>query len=188
MNLAHRIATVAGKLLGGVRSGPERLAIRKLDPGRSIAVTAVGFTDGGAMPDQHAGTHPRPPSLMWTDMPAGTAELVILCEDPDAPLPKPFAHWVVYGIPAGATTYPFDSVSGSLAPTPGKAGKNSKRTLGFAGAAPPPGHGVHHYNFQVFALDRQLSLEPGADRDTVVAAMKGHVLASGEVVGTYEAH
>lgn len=187
MDLGHRIAKAAGKLLAPVRAGKNKLAIKKLERGRTIPVTSTDFTDGSPMPARHAGKAASPPGLAWTEVPAETKELVVLCEDPDAPLPKPFAHWVVYGIPAGATTYPLDAATGFLAELPSKIGKNSKGKLGFAGATPPPGHGVHHYHFQVFALDTTLPFGPGEDRDTVVAGMAGHVLASGEVVGTYEA-
>jgi Raf kinase inhibitor-like YbhB/YbcL family protein len=188
MDIGHRIAQAAGKLLSPVRAGSEKLAINKLERGRTMAVTSFDFVNGSPLPARQAGKDAAPPRLGWTDSPAETREFVILGEDPDAPLPKPFVHWLVYGIPAGATTYPLDAATGSLSTVPSKVGKNSKGKLAFAGATPPPGHGVHHYHFEVFALDTELPFSAGADRETVVAAMKGHVLASGEVIGTYEVH
>ena len=65
-------------------------------------------------------------------------------------------------------------------------GENSKSENGFAPAAPPPGHGVHHYHFQVFALDVPVDLAAGGERDALVEVAQGHVLAWGEIVGTYE--
>jgi hypothetical protein len=186
MSLTHRVARLAGKLLSPVRAGDEKLAISKLEAERKLRVQASDFVDGGPLPERHAGKAASPPGLSWVDPPVDAKELVIVCEDPDAPFPKPFAHWIVYGIPPTTAAYPDEAMEGTLA-APSKTGKNSKGKLGFAGATPPPGHGVHHYHFQVFALDSALSLGAGADRDTVVTAMRGHVLASGEVVGTFEA-
>lgn len=188
MDLGHRIAQAAGKLLTPVRAGSEKLAINNMERGRTMVVTSQDFANGSPMPARQAGKDAAPPRIGWTDAPAETKEFVILAEDPDAPLPKPFVHWIVYGIPGGATTYPLDAVTGSLSTVLSKVGKNTRGKLAFAGAAPPPGHGVHHYHFEVFALDTSLPFAPGVDRDTVVAAMNGHVLASGEVIGTYEAH
>lgn len=188
MDLGRRIAQVAGKLLTPVRAGSEKLAINHLERGRTIEVLSLDFANGSPLPARQAGKDAAPPRLAWTDAPAGTKEFALLVEDPDAPLPKPFVHWLVYGIPAGATTYPLDAATGSLSTVPSKVGKNSRGKLAFAGATPPPGHGVHHYHFELFALDAPLAFAAGEDRDTIVAAMQGHVLASGEVIGTYEAH
>ncbi|HEX4340874.1 MAG TPA: YbhB/YbcL family Raf kinase inhibitor-like protein [Polyangiaceae bacterium] len=187
MELTHRLARFAGTLLTPLRAGDEKLVISRMERGRTIDVSADDFLNGGALPGAHAGKNAKPPGLSWAALPSETREVVIVCEDPDAPLPKPFAHWIVYGIPPTTRSYP---PAGEAETTSGvaKTGKNSKRALDFAGATPPPGHGVHHYHFQVFALDAALPLGPGADRDAVVAAMKGHILASGEVIGTFEAN
>jgi Raf kinase inhibitor-like YbhB/YbcL family protein len=104
-----------------------------------------------------------------------------MCEDPDAPFPEPFVHWIVYGIPP--TVHALDGARA----TQWKEGRNSKLQTGFTGAAPPSGHGVHHYHFQVLALDKPLDQEePGLGRGALLSAMRGHVLAFGDLVGTYE--
>jgi Raf kinase inhibitor-like YbhB/YbcL family protein len=98
-----------------------------------------------------------------------------MVEDPDAPTPMPFVHWLVHGLSPTTTL-----VSG------GKTGKTTMRHDRFDGPAPPPGHGPHHYHFQVFALDRELGLDDGVGRTELLDAMEGHVIAAGEIVGIYE--
>jgi Raf kinase inhibitor-like YbhB/YbcL family protein len=103
----------------------------------------------------------------------------LICEDPDAKQPKPFVHWLVYAIP-GHTR----SVDSNLVAF--REGKNSRGEEGYAPAAPPSGDRPHHYHFQLFALDREVMLAPDADRDELLNAIRGHVVAWGELVGTYE--
>jgi Raf kinase inhibitor-like YbhB/YbcL family protein len=104
----------------------------------------------------------------------------VVVEDPDAPLPEPFVHWIVYGLPANVSSLDASTMAHACE------GKNSTMMTGFTPAAPPPGHGLHRYHFQVFALDAHLVLEAGPGRSKLFDAMRGHVLAWGEVVGTYE--
>ncbi|MGE0707020.1 MAG: YbhB/YbcL family Raf kinase inhibitor-like protein [Planctomycetota bacterium] len=128
------------------------------------------------------------PDLSWPKPPAGTAEQVVVCEDADAPRARAWVHWLVYSIPPGVTALPEDlGGNPTLEVVRGaKQGVNSWGDLGWGGPFPPPGHGVHHYHFRVFALDRALKLAPGADWEQVEREMSGHVLAQGELVGTYE--
>ena len=65
-------------------------------------------------------------------------------------------------------------------------GKNTSGKIGYGGPAPPRGHGKHHYQFKLYALDKQLNLRDGLDKDELLAAMDGHILAQGELVGVYE--
>jgi len=182
MKVGHRVAKAAGKMMSGVRAGDEKLAIQKEHEPRTLHVTTTAFADGGPIPERYAGTDGSTPYLAWSGVPAETKELVLLCEDPDAPMPKPFVHWVVYGLSPEVTSVGGPAATGGLTE-----GKNSTGKIGYMGPKPPPGHGVHHYHFELFALDAPLELGPGADRDAVVRAMHGHVRASGEVVGTFEA-
>ncbi|MDB4943228.1 MAG: YbhB/YbcL family Raf kinase inhibitor-like protein [Labilithrix sp.] len=181
MGLAHDLQFTLGRAIAPLRAGDETLASRRLGvvPLRTIDVTSSAFTDGGSLPraftTDGAGV---PPTLAWSNVPAGTCSIVVIAEDPDAPTPSAFVHWLVYGMPA--------EVSGIA---PGHAhleGKNSLLTDGFTPAAPPAGHGIHHYHFQVFALDTVIDLEQGAGRSTLLEEMRDHVLAWGEIVATYE--
>ena len=93
---------------------------------------------------------------------------------------EPFVHWSVYGIPASAHDVDAQTQHDY------RLGTNGKSEPGYAPAAPPSGDGLHHYHFQVFALDQPLELAEGAERSALLEAMTGHVLAWGEIVGTYE--
>lgn len=128
------------------------------------------------------------PQLTWTGMPQDARELALICDDPDAPRPEPWVHWVIYKIPAQATGLPENVAKTETLDEPAGLlqGRNSWRRIGYGGPAPPPGHGVHHYHFKLYALDTVLSTGPGMDKDQLLAAMKGHILAECELVGTYE--
>jgi Raf kinase inhibitor-like YbhB/YbcL family protein len=112
-------------------------------------------------------------------VPASTKSVAVVCEDPDAPLPEPFVHWMVYGLPSTV-----QELDGTAAAHP--EGLNSKLSIGYAPVSPLTGHGEHHYHFEVFALDVPLSLPRGAGRSALIEAMRGHVVAWGDIVGTYE--
>jgi Raf kinase inhibitor-like YbhB/YbcL family protein len=127
------------------------------------------------------------PPLEWDQVPVNTKEFVLLCDDPDAPTPQPWVHWILYRIPAAVRDLP-EGASQSTE-IPGAQGKNSwktGKTIGYRGPAPPPGHGLHHYHFRLYALDTSITLPPRIDKEALVSAMKGHVLAEAEIVGTYD--
>ena len=152
-------------------------------------MTSTSFQDGGPIADRYTPQgENRSPALSWSGVPAGTKELVLLVEDPDAPFPSPFVHWVLHRLPPTTTSLP-EGVPTSVELTQfGNAiqGHNDAKTVGYFGPQPPLGHGVHHYHFQLFAVDVTLVKGPGATRDELGKMMEGHVLADGEIVGTYE--
>ena len=119
------------------------------------------------------------PPLAWAGAPAGTKSLVLIVTDPDA---RGFVHWVAYEIPgAGSGSLP-EAIPPS-ATTP-KQGRNDFGKVGYGGPCPPSG--THRYVFRISAIDRTLGLDDGRMASEVEAAMKGHVLASAELVGTYQ--
>ena len=127
------------------------------------------------------------PPLEWGQLPAGTKSFLLMMEDPDATSPLPFVHWIAIGSPE--LTGLRENVAKFYWPTGFKSfeqGSNSRSTAGYFGPRPPPGSGTHHYNFQIFALDIALHLPSGTNRHAVLAAAKGHVLAKGVLVGTFE--
>ena len=101
-------------------------------------------------------------------------------EDPDAPTPQPFVHWLLYGIPADATSTDQAHALGA------KAGKSSLLKAAWAGCAPPKGDLAHRYFFQLFVLDRHLELPPRVGRSTLLFAMGGHLLGCAILIGTYK--
>jgi len=183
MGIMHDAIKAVGHALENVHAGPQQLVWRKLvaDRAPEITVKSVAFEPDSALPVScTVDGVGSPPPLTWAHVPEQTRSVAVVCEDPDAPLPKPFVHWLVYDIPAQVNAIDADS-SGAC-----RLGENSKKATGFAPVAPPPGHGLHHYHFQVFALDTALDLAPGAGRAALVERMAGHVLAWGELVGTYQ--
>jgi Raf kinase inhibitor-like YbhB/YbcL family protein len=147
------------------------------------------FPDGKPIPRRHTEDgDDLSPELSWSGLPRGTQELALIVDDPDAPRPEPWVHWVLYKIPADWPGLP-EGVSkqeSSLGQAGIQQGKNSWGTLGYRGPAPPEGHGVHHYHFKLYALDAPLEASPGLDKRGLMDAMSGHVLAHGELVGTYQ--
>lgn len=182
MGLAYEVVKRLGRVLRPVRAGANKLAAGKLgsEDNATLEVTSSAFHVGQELPrSATADGEGIPPPIAWKGVPEGARSMALVCEDPDAPFPEPFVHWIVYGIPAKDGTLDTSALSTA------REGLNSRGTRGYTGAAPPPGHGTHHYHFQVFALDTELPLHPGAGRSALLAAMRGHVVAWGDHVGTY---
>ena len=166
------------------------IALKLMTPSTnaSIDVTA-SFPADGTIPYRFSAEGENiSPMLSWSDGPENTASYVIIVDDPDAPRPRPFTHWIVFDLPADVTDLreglPTDPVLTS--PEGTRQGTNSTGAVGYFGPRPPVGDPAHHYHFQVFASDlATLPVEPGASREKVLAALEGHVLAKGEVVGLF---
>jgi Raf kinase inhibitor-like YbhB/YbcL family protein len=173
------------------RTGTEEargLAPRRLGLGSpTLKVESASFGSNQPIPKAHAGGHGRSPALRWTRAPKEARELVIFVEDPDAPMAHPFVHWILTGLPPDTTELP-EGLPPSASPLGSGAvqGLNDMRKHGYYGPEPPPGHGVHHYHFQIFAVDEPLDVESPVDREALLEALRDHVIAWGEHVGTYE--
>jgi Raf kinase inhibitor-like YbhB/YbcL family protein len=135
------------------------------------------------------------PPLAWSGAPANTVSFALICDDPDAPTrkrpaEKPWVHWILFDIPADAVELPAGIPrQGELSQFVGaRHGANSwsSGSIGYRGPAPPPGSGPHRYFFKLYALDTKLKLDAGATKEQLLAAMSGHVLAEGELMGIYE--
>jgi len=155
----------------------------------NITLHSTAFNEGHTIPKRHTddGEDLSPP-LSWDKLPAGTKELALIVDDPDAPRAEPWVHWSIYGIPADCGGLK-EGVPQNERPSsvPGAAqGKNSWGTTGYRGPSPPKGHGTHHYHFKVYALDAALGLKPGLDKHDLLTAISGHVLGQGDLVGTYQ--
>jgi Raf kinase inhibitor-like YbhB/YbcL family protein len=145
--------------------------------GARITITSSAFQEGGNIPSKFTcdGSDTSPP-LQLTGVPSEAKSLVLIADDPDAPSGL-FTHWLVWNIPPQT-----NSIAEGSAPK-GVRGSNDFGKSGYKGPCPPPR--THRYSFKVFALDRELNLRAGAKRSQVDAAMKGHVIAQGELVGRY---
>ncbi|HEV7998972.1 MAG TPA: YbhB/YbcL family Raf kinase inhibitor-like protein [Planctomycetaceae bacterium] len=160
--------------------------------GSVVAVTSSAFEDGQPIPKKFTEDGENlSPALAWIYAPKGTKQWALICDDPDAPTPQPWVHWVIYLIPGEIRSLPQGVEPAEALVQLGGAmqGKNSwpsGQTIGYRGPAPPKGHGVHHYHFKLYALDTVLSLKPEASKQELEKAIEGHVMATGELVGTYE--
>jgi Raf kinase inhibitor-like YbhB/YbcL family protein len=145
--------------------------------GAKMKVTSSAFQDGSNIPSKFSCDGPNTsPPLQISDVPAGAKSLALIVDDPDAPSGL-FTHWVIWNISPQTTT-----IAEGNAPK-GVHGTNDFGKSGYGGPCPPSG--THRYYFKVFALDRELDLPAGAKRGQLDAAMKGHVIAEGELVGRY---
>jgi hypothetical protein len=124
------------------------------------------------------------PQLSWSEPPAGTASFTLIVTDPDAP-GRTFVHWVIYDLPA-ETRELLEGMPGLGQLTNGsRQGHNDFGEIGYGGPC-PPGNSAHHYHFALYALDAKLNLPTGAARAQVEAAMQGHILARGKLIGLYQ--
>jgi Raf kinase inhibitor-like YbhB/YbcL family protein len=147
----------------------------------AIQVSSSAFDQGSVIPTRYTGEgQDVSPALNWSALPEGTREIALVCDDPDAPRPAPWVHWVLYKIPANRTGLPEGDAEGAFE------GENDFGRRGYGGPMPPKGHGVHHYHFKVYALEAELEAVAGLTKDQLLEVMEGHVLDEGELVGTYE--
>jgi Raf kinase inhibitor-like YbhB/YbcL family protein len=154
----------------------------------TLTLTSSAFTAGGSIPAQYTCDGPDiAPALSWTGAPSGVQSFALIVDDPDAPDPKApkmtYVHWVVYNIPATATSLPERATKETLPPGTME-GKNDWKRVGYGGPCPPIGR--HRYFFKLYALDTKLSGLNEPTKAELESAMKGHVLAQTELMGTYE--
>lgn len=154
----------------------------------SFSMQSAAFHEGGAIPRVYTCEgEDRAPPLRWTGLPEGTASLVLIVDDPDAPDPAApkmtWVHWVLYNLPPQSNGLGEGAVSGSLPPGTLEGVNDWKRT-GYGGPCPPIGR--HRYFHKLYALDVVLPDLGNPTKAQLEAAMEGHVLGSTELVGTYQ--
>lgn len=150
----------------------------------SIILTSTAFTEGGAIPRKYTcDSEDVSPPLAWSGIPEDARSLTLIVDDPDAPVGT-WVHWVLYDIPPGLSGLPEAVVKNPTVPEIGTQGTNDFRKIGYGGPCPPKGK-PHRYFFRLYALDTTLSLKPGATRREVEDAIQGHILAQGQIHGTY---
>ena len=189
--MLEKLPDVVGHVLRGQRAGLDKTAFHAVDlraGAAAIRVTSLAFADHAPIPERYTadGDGDSPP-LQWTGVPEAAASVVLIVEDADAPTPQPLVHAIVVGLPAGdgalqETALPSRDHEGAGL----HVGRNSYLQAAWLPPDPPPGHGVHRYVFQVFALEAGAAFEGQPGRDTVLEAVREHGLASGCLIGTYE--
>ena len=148
---------------------------------KDLAITSPAFATLESIPQRYTSDGEGvSPSLRWSGIPPKTQQLALICHDPDAPLPQGFTHWTIYNISPNVTAI-----------TEGEGNKyteglNSDGNNGYIGPDPPAGHGVHHYYFWLYALDRALNLKAGLTREELLKAIADHVIAQARLVGIYQ--
>jgi Raf kinase inhibitor-like YbhB/YbcL family protein len=149
----------------------------------AIEVRSSAFEDGGVIPARYTcdGQGVTPP-LSWDSVPNGTKSLALIADDPDAPRGT-FVHWVVYDLPPDTRRLPEDVPGRQTLSGGAQQGVNGAGRIGYTGPCPPSG--THRYVFKIYALDRMLDLDGGATVERLSDAMEGHVLAEGQLMGTY---
>jgi hypothetical protein len=149
----------------------------------TLQVTSPSFKHQASIPKKFTCEgEDTSPALMWSGLPPGTKSLALIVDDPDAPDPaapkRTWVHWVVYNIPPDAK-----GIEEGRLPAGARQGKNDWKRSAYGGPCPPIGR--HRYFHKLYALDTVLELD-GATKDQLLAAMEGHILAAGELVGTYQ--
>lgn len=184
----HPIAAVLATLALGTAEAAQPASPAKEAPAMLMKLTSTAFTHEAAIPSRYTcdGANVSPP-LAWSDVPAGTKSLALVVTDPDAPDPKApkttWVHWVLYGLPADATGLR-EAISTKGLPPGTLEGTNDWGRTGYGGPCPPIGR--HRYVHTLYALDTVPADLDAPARAKLLGAIQGHVLASAELIGTYQ--
>jgi hypothetical protein len=156
----------------------------------AMQLSSPAFANGGrlalAQVNNRCGGSNRSPVLEWTGAPPGAHSYALTLFDPDAGGGRGFWHWLVFGIPASATALPEGAGGGTGLPQGAMQVVNDFGEAAYGGACPPPGSGVHHYEFTLYALD--IATVPSGElmkSGDLVAYLKAHALAAAQLVGIY---
>jgi len=157
-------------------------------PGLTLTTTA--FEDGGEVPKKYTMSDPNAvsPKLEWTNVPANTVSFALIFHDPDVALRKTnedVLHWMAFNIPGTAHELPEGVPATAQLPDGTIQAKNLRGQVGYMGPGAPPAGPMHHYTWELYALDIKLDLGPDATRADVLKAMDGHILGKGVVVGRF---
>jgi len=171
----------AGLSLAQQKGGPPR-------PG--LTLTTPAFPDGGEVPKEYTQSVENAPSpkLEWTHVPPGTESFALIMHDPDVALGKKtddVLHWMIFNIPGTATGLPENVPHEAKLEDGAINAKNLRGGVGYMGPGAPPAGPMHHYTWELFALDTKLDLGPDATRAQVLEAMQGHILGKGVLVGRF---
>jgi len=149
-----------------------------------LEITSSAFSEGGMIPGRYSCDGPDiSPDLSWQGVPEGSRSLALICDDPDAPAGT-WVHWVLFNIPADEKGLAAQIAPDAKLSNGALHGTNDFRRLGYGGPCPP--RGTHRYYFKLYALDTVLPLKAGATKAQVEAAMAGHILAQGQLMGKYK--
>ncbi|MBK1711370.1 YbhB/YbcL family Raf kinase inhibitor-like protein [Rubrivivax gelatinosus] len=189
--MLEKLPDTLGHALHGMRAGRDKTLFHAIDLRAgmgAIRLESLAFGDHAPIPALYTadGTGISPP-LHWSGVPAAAVELVLIVEDADSPSPQPLVHAIAHALPADAAGALAEGALGGGNSAPAVAtGLNSLLQSAWLAPDPPPGHGLHHYLFQVFALEAGEGLGSTPGRDALRQAVLARGLASGCLVGCYE--
>ena len=150
-----------------------------------IQITSPAFAEGKPIPAKYTcDDRDLSPPLEWTNVPPAAKSLALIADDPDAPVGT-WVHWVLYDLPPATTQLPENVDKSQYVLGGARQGLNDFRRLGYGGPCPPAGK-PHRYFFKLYALDTTPGLQPGATKKDLLKAMEGHILAEGQLMGTYQ--
>ncbi|MFZ9595723.1 MAG: YbhB/YbcL family Raf kinase inhibitor-like protein [Bdellovibrionia bacterium] len=155
-----------------------------------IILSSPQFREGDLIPTCYTGEGQNlSPPLRWSGLPKNTKQLALICEDPDAPGPESWVHWVIYGINPETTSQIPEGISQKAQlrqPIEAKQGINSWGSLGYGGPLPPRGHGAHRYFFKLILLNQALELPSGLTKAQLLKSIEPHRLAEIQFMGRFE--
>lgn len=200
--MLEKLPDILGHALRNQRAGLDAIAFNRIDLRQGVAaitVSSLAFADHAPIPQLYtADGDGRSPPLQWGGLPGETGSVVVLVEDADAPTPKPLVHAIVVDLPPGDGAMAEGALSGGdeadgasedregAGGDEPRTGRNSYLQSAWLPPDPPPGHGVHRYAFQVFALSPGAVFSENPGRDEVLEILASHGIASGLLIGTYE--
>src|SRR5579859_82209 len=176
-----------GVLLSSLVSGIFAIVVFAAEhPDKSaMQLTSSAFAEGQPIPAKYSCDDRNvSPPLKWTGTPESAKRLALIADDPDAPVGT-WVHWVLYDLPANTTELPEDLPKGQYTPGGGKQGLNDFKHLGYGGPCPPAGK-PHRYFFKLYALDTELEYKAATTKKELERAMEKHILAQGQLMGTYK--
>jgi Raf kinase inhibitor-like YbhB/YbcL family protein len=155
---------------------------------RTLTVTSPVFANGGTIPAKYCTLENISPPINWTGVPSGTKALALVMEDADSPPPEPAVYWLIYNIPPTMNGLPegvpaekkLKDKSGIIQ------GRTSRKVIGYEHPDARAGGKLHHYHFELFAIDEEFPPESSMRRSAVMTNLSGHVLALGELIGTHK--
>jgi Raf kinase inhibitor-like YbhB/YbcL family protein len=174
--MGHRVSVIALTLLVLLVAV---CASKEAHTMATLQITSPAFQNDGQIPRLYTcDGKDINPALVIAGVPQGTRSLALICDDPDAPVGI-WVHWVVWNIDAGVK-----EIKENTVPSGAVQGINDFRKHAYGGPCPPSG--THRYFFKVYALDQMLQISPNSTKADLERAMKGHVLAEGQLVGLYQ--
>jgi Raf kinase inhibitor-like YbhB/YbcL family protein len=159
---------------------PKRSQVLTNNQSKNMKISSSSFQNNGEIPKKYTcdGEGINPP-LVFSDIPSEAKSLVLIMDDPDAPMAGGFVHWVVFNMNPGTS-----EIGENVKPESGIEGTGSSGKNGYVPPCPPSG--THHYHFKLYALDSELNLNVSAKREDVEKAMEEHIIDRAEIIGLYQ--